>query len=300
MKKKIIFLTFVSLTLASCSRDNGAIDNPTNPTNPTNPSNPTITEKVYAFKYIDNGINSIVEINANNGSEISTLTSLGSLYLKNPKYFPATDEIIGEVTENNIKKFFKFKISNSAVTKTQYNGYDDFVIANNKIFAFKYDGVNNSIVELNPTNGTEISTLKNVGTAYLKNFTFSTSTGNIFCENSNPKSLYVINITNGSSQNFPYFGYDDMTIANNGKLYAYKYIDNSNTSLVEINPGNGAEIQTIKNLGTKYLSNIQYLNSTNEIIGETRLNAVKSYFKTKTDGTSTETNYFGYEEIMVK
>lgn len=297
MKKIIIFLTFVNLILVSCSKDSGTTENPTDP---YNPSNSTITEKVYAFKYIDNGINSIVEINPYNGSEISTITNLGSLYLRNPKYYPVTDEIISEITENNIKKIFKLKISDLTITKTQYNGYDDFFIANNKIFAFKYDGTNNSIVEINPANGAEISTLKNVGSTYLTQFIFSTSTGNIICKNSTTKSFYTVNITNGNTQSFPYFGYDDWTIANNGKLYAYKYIDNSHTSLVELNPTNGAEIQIIKNFGTESLGKIHYLNSTNEIIGETRLDSIRSYFKTKTDGTSTETKYCGYEAFIVK
>ncbi|WBV59894.1 hypothetical protein PFY12_12675 [Chryseobacterium camelliae] len=256
-------------------------------------------EKVFAFKYIDNGINSIVQLNPNNGSEIKTIANLGNQYLRIAKYYGTTDEILGEVNENNTKKFYRIKVSDGTISKYNYNGYDDFVIGENKIYAFKYNNNNNSIVELNPINGAEITTLKSVGINYLKNFVFSQNTNTIICENNTTKSLYKINSTNGNTESFNYFGYDNLAISKNGQLYGFKYTTNNN-QIVELNTSNGNEIKTIKSVGSKYLKNMFYLNSTNEIVGDLITNSsTHNYFKCKvSDGISNENTFGKYDYFI--
>lgn len=257
------------------------------------------TEKIFVFKYIDNGINSVVQLNPSNGTEIKTIANLGNQYLRIAKYYSTTDEILGEVNENNTKKFYRIKVSDGTVSKYNYNGYDDFVIGGNKLYAFKYNNSNNSIVELNPTNGTEITTLKSVGNNYLKNFVFSQNTSTIICENNTTKSLYKINCTNGNTESFNYFGYDNLTISKNGQLYGFKYTTNNN-QIVELNTSNGNEIKTVKSIGNKYLKNMFYLNTTNEIIGDLVDSSTHNYFKCKvSDGTSSENGFGKYDYFIL-
>lgn len=264
-----------------------------------NESQTPSTEKIFAFKYVNNGIRSVVQLNPNNGSEIKTIANLGNQYLEIAKYYSTTDEILGEVNENNTKKFYRIKVSDGTISKYNYNGYDDFVIGGNKLYAFKYNNNNNSIVELNPTNGTEITTLKSVGSNYLKNFVFSQNTNTIICENNTTKSLYKINCTNGNTEFFNYFGYDNLTISKNGQLYGFKYTTNNN-QIVELNTSDGNEVKTIKSIGNKYLKNMFYLNSTNEIIGNLENASVHNYFKCKvSDGVSNENSFGKYDYFIL-
>ncbi|WP_336379792.1 hypothetical protein [Chryseobacterium sp. CCNWLW145] len=264
-----------------------------------NESQTPITEKIFAFKYVDNGTNSVVQLNPNNGSEIKTIANLGNQYLRIAKYYSNTDEILGEVNENNAKKFYRIKVSDGTISKYNYNGYDDFVIGGNKLYAFKYNNNNNSIVELNPTNGTEITTLKSVGSNYLKNFVFSQTTNTIICENNTTKSLYKINTTNGNTEFFNYFGYDNLAISKNGQLYGFKYTINNN-QIVELNTSNGNEVKIIKSIGNKYLKNMFYLNSTGEIIGNLENSSTQNYFKCKvSDGVSNENSFGKYDYFIL-
>ena len=287
---KVIILGLCTL-ITSCSKNTDEEIN--------DPKNLNPNEKIFAFKYADNGTNSVVQLNPNNGSEIKTIANLGNQYLRIAKYYSTTDEIFGEVNENNTKKFYRIKVSDGTVSKYNYNGYDDFVIGSNKLYAFKYNNNSNSIVELNPTNGTEIITLKSVGSNYLKNFVFSQNTNTIICENNTTKSLYKINCTNGNTESFNYFGYDNLTISKNGQLYGFKYTTNNN-QIVELNTSNGNEVKTIKSIGNKYLKNIFYLNSTNEIIGNLENASVHNYFKCKvSDGVSNENSFGKYDYFII-
>lgn len=264
-----------------------------------NESQTPITEKIFAFKYADNGTNSVVQLNPNNGSEIKIIANLGNQYLRIAKYYRNTDEILGEVNENNTKKFYRIKVSDGTISKYNYNGYDDFVIGGNKLYAFKYNNNNNSIVELDPTTGTEITILKSVGINYLKNFVFSQNTNNIICENNTTKSLYKINCINGTTESFNYYGYDNLAISKNGQLYGFKYTTNNN-QIVELNTSNGNEIKNIKSVGSKYLKNMFYLNSTNEIVGDLITDSsTHNYFKCKvSDGVSNENTFGKYDYFI--
>jgi hypothetical protein len=74
--------------LISCSK---TTDEEINESTNLNPK-----DKIFAFKYVDDGANSVVQLNPNNGSEIKTIANLGNLYLRIAKYNSVTDEILGE------------------------------------------------------------------------------------------------------------------------------------------------------------------------------------------------------------
>jgi hypothetical protein len=78
-----------------------------------------------------------------------------------------------------------------------------------------------------------------------------------------------------------------------------KYTTNNN-QIVELNTLNGNEIKTIKSVGSKYLKNMFYLNSTNEIVGALVNSTIYNYFKCKaSDGTSSENSFGKYDYFIL-
>ena len=76
------------------------------------------------------------------------------------------------------------------------------------------------------------------------------------------KKFYKIKVSDGTVCKYNYTEYNDFVIERN-KLYAFKY-----NNIVELHPSHRTEIITLKSVGSKYLKNMFYLNSTNEIAGD--------------------------------
>lgn len=267
-----------------------------------------IQNRLFAYK----AYNGITELNLNTGAEIGTMINTGTQYLSDLKFLTSTNQIIGQrsITGSggtNTYKFFKLDISNNSINETNFIGYESLIeTTTGKLFAYKaYTG----IVELNPNTGAEIGTLINTGTEYLSDLKYFASTNQIIGQKSfngtggtTTYKFFKLNISNNSITETNFIGYESLIETTTSKLFAYKAYN----GIVELNSNTGAEIGTIINTGTQYLADLKFLSSTNQIIGQRSINGTggtttyKLFKLNVLNNLIAETNFIGYESLIIK
>ncbi|WP_103867144.1 IPT/TIG domain-containing protein [Aquimarina sp. I32.4] len=251
--------------------------------------------KLYAYKR--GSSQSIVEINTNDGTEISTIATLGDNYYSDLVFNKMTNEIVGKYTLGGITPengsdislevfFYKINTTTGVITEAEIStDYEDFVMnAEGKLYTYKR-GNPQHIVEVNADDGTEVSTIATLedNFQYYDNFVFNESTNEIIAKYITPgvidpdtgvetptqKYLYRIKVETGEITELEMTSdYEDFIITQDGTLYAYKR--GASQSIVEINTNDGTEVSTIITLDDKYYSDLVYNEVTNEIIGKYR------------------------------
>ncbi len=249
--------------------------------------------KLYVHK--KEGFHSIVELDFNDGSEVSTIaTSLPENY-SNPVFNEITNEIIGSYSTGGhvdpisnemipLEAFLhKINLETGTVTEIEIESayYKDLVISENgKLYAYKKADTQ-SIVEINSSNGNEISTIATGLPDYYSNISFNEVTKEIIGNYSNGGVIdpinfgtpslqifhYRISITNGElteSDVAPLGCFQDFIVPKNGDLYAFRIYLNY-AKLVKLD-NDGNEISTVATFPDVQFNFIPY-NTTNEFIG---------------------------------
>ena len=122
------------------------------------------------------------------------------------------------------------------------------------------------IVKLDLQTGKELETIAEIGREYLgRGIYYLKSTNEIIgIQSRNSEyNLFKLNLTTKEIIKLPCSHYEKLIIANN-EPYAY---DLNNRKIVKLDLQTGKEIETIAEVGLNYLSHIQFLPKTNEIIG---------------------------------
>lgn len=293
MKKLLPFLTILLLIISSCSSDDDIV----------------IVDSVPTIENISTTVANIGDIITINGSNFRT----------EQNYTVTFNRVVGNIVEVN-SSYLKVQIPDGATSGEILLSTNEITISvgtitinteevsETQLYAYvAYD----KLVKLDLSNGTELSTIANIGSEYLRDIIYSKSTNEIIGQLStgidsngnNTYSLYKVNLATGEISQFPYVGYESLIVTNSGNLYAYVAYD----KIVKLDISNGTELSTITTVGTSenYLSDIVYSETTNEIIGqlsEYDENGNTSYSLYKinlSSGATSQYSYNGYESLVV-
>ncbi|WP_062059644.1 IPT/TIG domain-containing protein [Aquimarina longa] len=180
-----------------------------------------LINKLYGYVAYDK----LVELNIDDGSELSTIATIGSDYLSDIVYSKNTNEIIGQTsvsnpnTGNNTYYYHKIDITTGQISKNTYPGYESLVITDSgKLYGYvAYD----KLVELNINDGSELSTIATIGSDYLSDIVYLKNTNEIIGQISvsNPNTgnntyyYYKIDITTRKTSKNTYAGYESLITA---------------------------------------------------------------------------------------
>lgn len=283
--KKIFTLLLLSFFIISCSND----------------SSETSTDNTPIIENISNDTANIGDL----------ITIFGQNFNPGITYTITVNGINAEIvsiTSNSLS----FTIPNGATTGQiilTVNG-STIVIGNitinsqSRLFAYN---AYNGIVELNPLNGNEISSLVNTGSDYISEFQYLSSTNQLIGQKSysdlNGNNLYKlvkINLSDNSVSEFDYNGYERLIVTQDSKLYGYKAYE----GFIQINLDNGNEIGSLISTGADYISRIVYNSTTNEIFSQktvSDINGNNTYYFYKinlSNNSISENTYLGYERLI--
>ncbi|QKX03835.1 hypothetical protein HN014_02565 [Aquimarina sp. TRL1] len=133
----------------------------------------TAEGKLYAYVAYDK----IVELNPEDGTEIGTIATLGADYFGKMVYAKATHELIGLQSYGTTTPGYdltKINIATGEVSRIVLKHYEDLVMTTEgKLYAYvAYD----KIVELNPEDGSEITTIATLGADYFGKMVYAKAT----------------------------------------------------------------------------------------------------------------------------
>lgn len=232
----------------------------------------------------------IVELNSATGAESKILVySTQSDYLTELEFFAPSHEIIGQGYVSNSNgstyRLFKVKLADKTITEIPYKGYDQLIVTPAKLYGYR---LNEGIIELNPSTGSEIGNLINTGTDQVYGFIYNPKTDEIMGDKwlldkngNNIHKLCKIKLSDHTVTENIYYGYDELIPASNGKLYAYR----ATKRIVELDPVTGSEIRTLTNIADEHVSHLTYYPQTDQIIGKKIIfnNGIPTYKLLKLD-----------------
>ena len=255
MKALKIFLTLFCMgVIVSCSKDEPAPAPTKEQPTPQQPNFPTI--KNFSAQEVTVGDVITIEGENFNPSQTYTIT------------FNGVKGTIKEVTSNHLKVEIPEEATSGEVILSSNEiskSIGRLTILPKPSVLYAYVAYN-KIVKLDLQTGKELETIAEIGREYLgRGIYYLKSTNEIIGIQSRnlEYDLFKLNLTTKEIIKLPCSHYEKLIIANN-EPYAY---DLNNRKIVKLDLQTGKEIETIAEVGRNYLSHIQFLPKTNEIIG---------------------------------
>ena len=255
MKALKIFLTLFCMgVIVSCSKDEPASAPTKEQPTPQQPNFPTI--KNFSAQEVTVGDVITIEGENFNPSQTYTIT------------FNGVKGTIKEVTSNHLKVEIPEEATSGEVilsSNETSKSIGSLTILPKPSVLYAYVAYN-QIVKLDLQTGKELETIAEIGREYLgRGIYYLKSTNEIIGIQSRnlEYDLFKLNLTTKEIVRLSCNYYEKLIIANN-ELYAY---DLNNRKIVKLDLQTGKEIETIAEVGRNYLSHIQFLPKTNEIIG---------------------------------
>ena len=255
MKALKIFLTLFCMgVIVSCSKDEPASASTKEQPTPQQPNFPTI--KNFSAQEVTVGDVITIEGENFNPSQTYTIT------------FNGVKGTIKEVTSNHLKVEIPEEATSGEVilsSNETSKSIGRLTILPKPSVLYAYVAYN-KIVKLDLQTGKELETIAEIGREYLgRGIYYLKSTNEIIgIQSRNSEyNLFKLNLTTKEIIKLPCSHYEKLIIANN-EPYAY---DLNNRKIVKLDLQTGKEIETIAEVGLNYLSHIQFLPKTNEIIG---------------------------------
>jgi IPT/TIG domain len=255
MKALKIFLTLFCMgVIVSCSKDEPASAPTKEQPTPQQPNFPTI--KNFSAQEVTVGDVITIEGENFNPSQTYTIT------------FNGVKGTIKEVTSNHLKVEIPEEATSGEVilsSNETSKSIGSLTILPKPSVLYAYVAYN-KIVKLDLQTGKELETIAEIGREYLgRGIYYLKSTNEIIGIQSRnlEYDLFKLNLTTKEIVRLSCNYYEKLIIANN-ELYAY---DLNNRKIVKLDLQTGKEIETIAEVGRNYLSHIQFLPKTNEIIG---------------------------------
>ena len=255
MKALKIFLTLFCMgVIVSCSKDEPAPAPTKEQPTPQQPNFPTI--KNFSAQEVTVGDVITIEGENFNPSQTYTIT------------FNGVKGTIKEVTSNHLKVEIPEEATSGEVilsSNETSKSIGRLTILPKPSVLYAYVAYN-KIVKLDLQTGKELETIAEIGREYLgRGIYYLKSTNEIIGIQSRnlEYDLFKLNLTTKEIIKLPCSHYEKLIIANN-EPYAY---DLNNIKIVKLDLQTGKEIETIAEVGRNYLSHIQFLPKTNEIIG---------------------------------
>lgn len=255
MKTLKIFLTLFCMgVIVSCSKDEPASASTKEQPTPQQPNFPTI--KNFSAQEVTVGDVITIEGENFNPSQTYTIT------------FNGVKGTIKEVTSNHLKVEIPEEATSGEVILSSNEiskSIGRLTILPKPSVLYAYVAYN-KIVKLDLQTGKELETIAEIGREYLgRGIYYLKSTNEIIGIQSRnlEYDLFKLNLTTKEIIKLPCSHYEKLIIANN-EPYAY---DLNNRKIVKLDLQIGKEIETIAEVGRNYLSHIQFLPKTNEIIG---------------------------------
>ncbi|MEB3013257.1 IPT/TIG domain-containing protein [Capnocytophaga gingivalis] len=255
MKALKIFLTLSCMgVIVSCSKDESAPAPTKEQPTPQQPNFPTI--KNFSAQEVTVGDVITIEGENFNPSQTYTIT------------FNGVKGTIKEVTSNHLKVEIPEEATSGEVILSSNEiskSIGRLTILPKPSVLYAYVAYN-KIVKLDLQTGKELETIAEIGREYLgRGIYYLKSTNEIIGIQSRNSEydLFKLNLTTKEVIKLSCSHYEKLIIANN-EPYAY---DLNNRKIVKLDLQTGKEIETIAEVGRNYLSHIQFLPKTNEIIG---------------------------------
>ena len=240
--------------IVSCSKDEPAPAPTKEQSTPQQPNFPTI--KNFSAQEVTVGDVITIEGENFNPSQTYTIT------------FNGVKGTIKEVTSNHLKVEIPEEATSGEVilsSNETSKSIGSLTILPKPSVLYAYVAYN-KIVKLDLQTGKELETIAEIGREYLgRGIYYLKSTNEIIGIQSRNSEydLFKLNLTTKEIIKLPCSHYEKLIIANN-EPYAY---DLNNRKIVKLDLQTGKEIETIAEVGRNYLSHIQFLPKTNEIIG---------------------------------
>ena len=240
--------------IVSCSKDEPAPAPTKEQSTPQQPNFPTI--KNFSAQEVTVGDVITIEGENFNPSQTYTIT------------FNGVKGTIKEVTSNHLKVEIPEEATSGEVilsSNETSKSIGRLTVLPKPSVLYAYVAYN-KIVKLDLQTGKELETIAEIGREYLgRGIYYLKSTNEIIGIQSRNSEydLFKLNLTTKEIIKLPCNHYEKLIIANN-ELYAY---DLNNRKIVKLDLQTGKEIETIAEVGLNYLSHIQFLPKTNEIIG---------------------------------
>ena len=255
MKALKIFLTLFCMgVIVSCSKDEPASAPTKEQPTPQQPNFPTI--KNFSAQEVTVGDVITIEGENFNPSQTYTIT------------FNGVKGTIKEVTSNHLKVEIPEEATSGEVilsSNETSKSIGSLTILPKPSVLYAYVAYN-KIVKLDLQTGKELETIAEIGREYLgRGIYYLKSTNEIIGIQSRNSEydLFKLNLTTKEIVRLSCNYYEKLIIANN-EPYAY---DRGNHKIIKLDLQTGKEIETIAEVGNDYLSHIQFLPKTNEIIG---------------------------------